>query len=87
MSETVKTDESLIEVPETMIFWAFRYCINRSSYAVGDCVDSLIKCWDKLPDTTKERIKKEINEKLNKDIEYMDKCDIDSWKVILDLKI
>lgn len=41
---------------------AVRYCLGRSSYIVGDCVDWLLKVWPDLTDSTRNIIKRDIEE-------------------------
>lgn len=73
-------------VTESMLFWAFRYCINRQSYAVGDCVDSLRMNWTGLTKSTKDKICQEIRWKLDSPAGGMMQCDIDAWKSVLALE-
>ena len=70
---------------DAMIFYAFRYCLGRMTYAVIDCVEYIIWAWDDLSDKTKDRIKKEINEALESGDAGMD-IDRNKWKKILQLK-
>lgn len=52
----------MIKVKEAILFYAFRYALGRSTYAVGDVVEELIKHKDILSDMTKGLIVKEIKE-------------------------
>lgn len=54
-----------LTVSESVLFWAFRYCIHRQSYAVADCVDSLRKNWHLLTPATKDTICSEIKKSSN----------------------
>jgi hypothetical protein len=75
-----------LTVSENVLFWAFRYCIHRQSYAVADCVDSLRKNWHLLTTATKDRICSEIREKLQSSSESMMLCDIDAWQSVLGME-
>ena len=48
-----------------MVIAAFRYCLGRASYIVGDCVDWLRQIWPELSDRDRRLIKKEIIEALS----------------------
>jgi len=67
-----------------IVLYAFRYCLGRRSYAVGDCVDFLIKNWDKLELNLKQIILKEIEE-AKKDGDLGMDIDVDQWQKILEL--
>lgn len=49
-----------ITVSESILFWAFRYCLGRRTGAAVDCVDNILICWDKLPANTKHTMQEEI---------------------------
>lgn len=56
---------SLLDRPpltSTMVAWAFRYCLGRSTYVVQDCVSYLLEHWKLLEDHTKENIYGDIKE-------------------------
>lgn len=40
---------------------AVRYCLGRSSYIVGDCVDWLLRYWDAFAPNTREVIRRDID--------------------------
>ena len=75
-----------ITVSENHLFWMFRYCLGRSTYAVADAVDAIHFNWDKIGAETKERIVEEIRQHLEKDrfgsISFA--CDNDSWRSIIE---
>jgi hypothetical protein len=48
---------------------AFRYCLGRSSYIVGDCVDWLIANWGNFAPATRDLIRRELNEAIREDDE------------------
>ncbi len=75
MGPKVKTDSS-------MIFWAFRYCLGRRSYAVSDCVDNIIAVWGELEENTQNCIVKEINEAFKSGC-YGDEMDRQQWEKVL----
>lgn len=75
-----------LAVSENVLFWAFRYCIHRQSYAVADCVESLRKNWILITPATREKICSEIREKLQSSSESMMSCDIDSWQSVLGME-
>ena len=52
----------MLRVDSSILIWAFRYCITRRSYAVGDCVSAILKNWSFINDNDKELIVKEIKE-------------------------
>jgi len=51
-----------IEVREEIIIYAFRYCLGRKTYAVKDCVDTIINNWHNLSERAKVLFVKEISE-------------------------
>lgn len=52
-----------------MVIAAFRYCLGRMTYIVGDCADWLIKTWPLLSDQTKAIIKRDLEEAFARDDE------------------
>lgn len=50
-----------------MAIAAFRYCLGRMTYIVGDCTDWLIEQWPILPDNVKSVIKRDIDEAIKAD--------------------
>jgi hypothetical protein len=49
-----------ITVSEDVLFWAFRYCITRSTYAASDGVKAIRDNWNSLSNNMKMRIQEEI---------------------------
>ena len=54
-------------VSDDIIFYAFRYCLGRQTYAVSDFVHEVIYLAEKLHIRTKTIMIKEINEALETD--------------------
>ena len=54
---------------DLMALAAVRYCLGRSSYIVGDCVDWLITQWPNLSDSIKRVIARDVDEAFERDDE------------------
>lgn len=54
---------------DLMVMAAFRYCLGRQSYIVSDCADWLIEQWPNFSDSTKEIIKRDLEEEFQRDNE------------------
>jgi len=80
-----KKEEKTENYLDEMILYAFRYCLGRSSYAVGICIEYLIDNWDKISKKNKALIHKEINQAIA-DNDAGWGCDIEAWKKILKLE-
>jgi hypothetical protein len=52
---------------QAIILYAFRYCLKRRSYAVGDMCDFLRSRWSELEPHTQQLIVKEIKEEIARD--------------------
>jgi hypothetical protein len=52
---------------ELMALAAFRYCLGRRSYIVGDCTEWLINIWPRLGCNIRTRIMAELEEEFEKD--------------------
>lgn len=52
-----------------MVVAAHRYCLGRSTYIVGDCVEWLLSIWNELPDKTKAIIQRDTEEAFKRDDE------------------
>lgn len=50
-----------------MVIAAFRYCLGRSTYIVGECAAWLIKTWPLLNEQTKTIIQRELEEQFELD--------------------
>lgn len=66
-----------------MVFYAFRYCLGRQTYAVSHCAEYLVLHWDRVSANSKDLIVKEINEAIESGRAGA-ACDIDSWLQVLD---
>ena len=45
---------------EEILIYAFRYCLGRRTYAVSQCVENILKNWDKLSPRSKDLFYSEI---------------------------
>ena len=70
-----------ITVTEDQLFWMFRYCLSRKTYAVSDGADAIITNWKLLSLNTKKTIKKEINNVYD----MLTDCDRKTWGTVLAL--
>ena len=52
-----------------MVIAAFRYCLGRMTYIVGDCASWLIKIWPYLSKETQNIIKRDLEEAFARDDE------------------
>jgi hypothetical protein len=52
---------------ELMVIAAFRYCLGRMTYIVGDCADWLIENWAAFDDETREIIKRDLEKEFARD--------------------
>jgi len=71
-----------ITVTEDQLFWMFRYCLLRKTYASSDGADAIVANWKHLSQNTKNMIVKEINEVL--DSEFVSNCDVDMATNMMD---
>lgn len=69
-----------------ILFYAFRYCLGRSTYAVNDCVQELTKNWEVLNTNDKNLIHKEIKHAIETNRAGMD-MDVKQWEKILELSV
>lgn len=60
LEETLAFYRTRPPLTSTMIFWAFRYCLGRSTFAVMDCVDYLLLYWDRIEPRVRKNIVEEI---------------------------
>ena len=67
---------------DDIIFFAFRYCLGRRTYAVSMMVDYLLENWSNLPKNIRDKIKKEIEGAIKNDEAGAD-YDIEKWRKIL----
>ena len=71
------------EKTDAMIFYAFRYCLGRASYAVWHCADYLIENWARLSLETRSKIHREINVAFKNNM-YGHEGDREDWQRVLD---
>lgn len=76
-----------VHVEEDVLFWAFRYCLSRSSYAVSDGVRAVTSNWSRLRRETKTRIHDEIRQHLANPSALVYDCDRESWNRVLNLPV
>lgn len=65
---------------------AFRYALGRRTYVTDSVAKTIIDNWNDLPNTDKERYKKEIRDHKQEFGNLGDDCDEESWNKILELK-
>ena len=61
--------DALASHDHLMVIAATRYCLGRMTYIVGDCADWLIKIWPVLSESTRNIIKRDIEEAFKLDDE------------------
>lgn|GEM_PF-2216933 len=69
---------------EGMIFYGFRYCLGRATYAVNSCVDYLIANWQRITPDTQFLIQRDIQEAFRRN-EYGMEMDRAQWQRVLEL--
>ena len=52
-----------------MAIAAFRYCLGRTSYIVGDCAEWLIEQWPSLPPNVRGVIERDLRDAIKRDDE------------------
>ena len=50
-----------------MAIAAFRYCLGRQSYIVGDCEDWMIQQWPGFPPNVRQVIERDLREAIQRD--------------------
>ncbi|WP_088255203.1 hypothetical protein [Fimbriiglobus ruber] len=63
-----------------IVFYAFRYCLGRQTYAVSTCADYLVDRWGELQERDRELIVKEIRKAIG---EGRAGCDVERWERVL----
>ena len=58
-----------------MVIAAVRYCLGRSTYIVGDCVNWLIPLWPSLPENVHSVLRRDIEQQFERD----DVARADGW--------
>lgn len=69
---------------DTILFYAFRYALGRTTYAASDMADMIIKYKDVLSENNKYLIKKEINRAIES-LKGGMRCDAESWYKVLEV--
>ena len=72
----------LVTVSDSMVVWAFRYCLGRRTYAVSDCVENILAVWPSLSDKTRELIHREALKAIENDQAGMD-MDKKEWQKVI----
>ena len=67
-----------ITITEYQLFWCFRYCLSRKTYASSDGADAIVMNWKLLSKNTKAMIVKEITEAM-----YSNGCDQETWRKVI----
>ena len=52
-----------------MALAAFRYCLGRMNYIVGDCERWIFENWEHFPEYVKKLIQREVEKEINRDDE------------------
>jgi len=66
LKETIEFYRKRPPMTNAMIFWAFRYCLGKSTYAVQDCIGYLLLYWDRIDEKVRGHIIREIFEACGK---------------------
>jgi hypothetical protein len=69
-----------------ILFYAFRYALGRSTYAVNTVVNEIIKTWEVTPRYTQLQFKSEIETAIRSDRSGM-QMDVSEWQRVLDLEV
>ena len=67
-----------------IIFYAFRYCLGRRTYAVSEMVSYLFNNWNNISKRVRDKITEEIANAIENKRAGME-CDIKQWEKILEL--
>ncbi len=65
-----------------IVFYAFRYCLGRQTYAVSTCADYLVAHWEELEGGDRKLMVKEIREAIANGRAGAT-CDVESWESVL----
>jgi hypothetical protein len=69
---------------EDILFYAFRYALGRSTYAVSVVVRNILCNWKELSDNNKEMIKEEILDYRKRNGLCGMQMDDDEWQKVVD---
>lgn len=74
---------------DLMAITAFRYCLGRMTYIVGDCEQWIVANWEHFPENVRELIQREVEEEIKRDDEARERgeeykplghdCDRAAW--------
>lgn len=79
-------EEGEIIIKEDVLFWAFRYALGRSTYAVSDVYEAIYANWRALSRDAQMQIKREIT-RASLDNNVGMSCDAKLWGSILRLEV
>jgi len=85
-SESEEHIRSALHIDEDIVFYAFRYCLGRRTYAVSDCARYLHQHWHALRPRTQHLIHREIHEALERNAAG-DVIDVRMWQDVLRLPL
>lgn len=72
-----------MNLPEDILFYAFRYALGRMTYAVNEVATEIIRHADKLHENIKGLMIREIEEAIAKGQAGM-AMDVNRWEEVLD---
>ncbi len=70
------------QLQDEIIFYAFRYCLGRRTFAVSDMVEYLLNNWNDISKRVRDKITEEITTAIKRNEAGMD-CDVRQWKKLL----
>jgi hypothetical protein len=69
---------------DSMVLYAFRYCLGRQTYAVLECVEYLLAFWSRISAQTRGVIQRDIRGAIGRG-EAGVQMDIQQWERVLQL--
>jgi hypothetical protein len=75
--------DAIARFDNDMVFYAFRYCLGRQTYAVNDCVNYLVAHWQHIDHIHRIQVQNEIRKhfkRVNRPVE-------DEWQRVLSLPL
>lgn len=76
-----------VTVEEDILFYAFRYALGRSTYAVFDVTRELKRVWSQMNNQTRIQIQQEIQSAIDSGQSLGMKMDEAAWVSILELPV
>ena len=67
--ETTMTEQGAWGSDGLMALAAFRYCLGRMTYIVGDCERGVFANWNEFPENVKKLIQREVEDEIKRDDE------------------